>query len=268
MDVRLGDKPHNLAQIAHYAREAADNNAKLVVFPECATTGYCFSSLEEALPHAEELATNGSDSIKRLQQICGELDIHIVSGMLERVGNTLYNVCVCVGPSGQVGSYRKTHLPHLGVDHFTSPGEGPYKVIEAAGLKIGMLICYDASFPEATRVLALLGADLIVLPTNWPFGAEPTADYVINARASENKVYFLAVDRIGVERGFQFIGKSKICDVHGNTLQFADHTEATIIYADIDPEEARNKRIDRVPDGKHSIDRFADRRPDLYGGLL
>jgi predicted amidohydrolase len=172
-----------------------------------------------------------------------------------------------MGPSGLIGTYRKVHLPALGVDHFTTPGDRPFAVHAVGEANIGMNICYDASFPEASRVMALDGADLIVLPTNWPPGAEPTADYVINARASENKVFFIAVNRVGMERGFGFIGKSKICDVHGNNLAMADHTRETIIYADIDPHDARNKRIERVP-GKHSIDRFADRRPEMYGRLL
>lgn len=268
MDVRLGDKAHNLNQIEYFAREAAATDAKLVVFPECAVTGYCFESLEEAMPFAEAFDNGTCQSVSRLQQICSELQIHIVAGMLERqAGSTeedqLFNVCVCVGPNGLVGKYRKTHLPKLGVDHFATPGDHPYEVFQVDSVRIGMLICYDASFPEASRVLSLEGADLIVLPTNWPFGAEPTADYVINARASENKVYFISVDRIGLERGFQFIGKSKICDIHGKNLDVADHANQAIIYAEIDPQEARNKRIQRAPG--HSIDRFKDRRPDLYG---
>ena len=268
MDVSLGKKAHNLARMEASCREAATHGAKLVIFPECAVTGYCFESREEAMPFAEEFDSGGeSETVTQLHQICGELGIHLVTGMLERSGDHLFNVCVCVGPGGLVGEYRKTHLPHLGVDHFATPGDQAYEVFDAGDLRVGMLICYDASFPEASRVLALAGADIIVLPTNWPFGAEPTADYVINARASENKVYFIAVDRVGLERGFQFIGKSKICDVHGNTLEFADHTEEAIIYAEIDPAEARDKRIERVP-GKHAIDRFADRRPDLYGPIL
>ncbi len=113
----------------------------------------------------------------------------------------------------------------------------------------------------------LKGADLVVLPTNWPPGAEQTADFVINARASENKIYFAAASRVGSERGFDFIGKSKICDVLGNSVEFADHRQETVIVADIDLELARNKRIERVP-GKHSIDRRRDRRPDLYGALV
>jgi len=267
MDVRLGDKVHNLSQIECFAREAADHGAKLVVFPECAVTGYCFASLEEALPFAETFENGECESVRRLEQICRDLQIHIVVGMLERDESRedrLFNVCVCVGPNGLVGKYRKTHLPQLGIDNFATPGD-QYEVFEAAGVRIGMLICYDASFPEASRILSLEGAELIVLPTNWPFGADPTADYVVNARASENKVYFMAVNRIGLERGFQFIGKSKICDVHGNNLDVSDRTNQTIVYADIDPQEARDKRIDRGPG--HSIDRFKDRRPDLYGRL-
>jgi predicted amidohydrolase len=166
-----------------------------------------------------------------------------------------------------VGSYRKVHLPQLGVDRFATPGDRPLAVHQAGEVKIGMNICYDASFPETGRVLALAGAELIVLPTNWPPGAETTAEHVPNARALENKVYFIAANRVGRERGFQFIGHSKISDVHGNTLAAAAHQQEEIIYADIDPAEARDKRIERVP-GRHAIHRFDDRRPDMYGSLL
>lgn len=72
---------------------------------------------------------------------------------------------------------------------------------------------------------------------------------------------------VGRERGFSFIGKSKICDVYGNTLAFADHQDEEILYATVDLAEARTKRIERVP-GKHAIDRVADRRPELYGKIL
>jgi predicted amidohydrolase len=264
MDVELGNIKHNLNRIAAFTSEAAEQGAELIVFPECVSTGYCFESLEEANSYAE--AIPGS-SIERVHAICSEHQVHVVFGLLERAGENLFNACACMGPSGLIGTYRKVHLPALGVDHFTTPGDRPFAVHAVGEANIGMNICYDASFPEASRVMALDGADLIVLPTNWPPGAEPTADYVINARASENKVFFIAVNRVGMERGFGFIGKSKICDVHGNNLAMADHTRETIIYADIDPHDARNKRIERVP-GKHSIDRFADRRPEMYGRLL
>ena len=87
-----------------------------------------------------------------------------------------------------------------------------------------------------------------------------------NARAVENNVYFMAVNRVGVERGFRFIGHSKIADPHGNTLAEAPGSEEQILYAEVDPHLARRKHLVRVP-GKHEIDRMADRRPEMYGLL-
>lgn len=130
--------------------------------------------------------------------IAAEHQIAIVAGSIERSSEDVFNVAIGVAPDGFAGRYRKTHLPHLGVDHYATPGDEPYAVIDIGRLKIGMLICYNASFPEASRSLALLGADIIVLPTNWPTGA----DYVTNARASENKTYFIAVNRAAWNMGF------------------------------------------------------------------
>ncbi len=172
-----------------------------------------------------------------------------------------------VGPEGLIGSYRKVHLPFLGVDMFSSFGDVEFKVHQAGDLRVGMNICYDSAFPEAARSLTLLGADLIALPTNWPPGAECVAGFVINARAMENAVYFAAANRVGEERGFRFIGRSRICAPNGQTLATSDDDNETILYADIDPELARNKLAVREP-GRHAIDRMADRRPETYGALI
>ena len=133
-----------------------------------------------------------------------------------------------------ISSYRKAHLPFLGVDRFTTPGDGAFQVATAGEIRVGMNICYDATFPEAARVLMLEGADLIVLPTNWPPGFEPAAEYVINARALENRVYYAAVNRVGVENGFEFIGCSRSCGPNGQTLVEAPHRNEAILYAEID----------------------------------
>ena len=126
-----------------------------------------------------------------------------------------------------------------------------------------MNICYDSAFPESARVMSLQGADLIALPTNFPPGGECMVEHVVNTRAMENNIYYACVNRVGTERGFGFIGKSKICDPSGRTLDAAPHTDEAILYADIDVQRARTKRIVRVPD-KHIIDRIADRRPEMY----
>jgi predicted amidohydrolase len=264
MDVVFGDREANLARISSRLREAADEGATLAVFPECALPGYCFDSLDEARGHAESVP---GPYTSRLAEACRERSIFVIVGLLEADGSRLFNAAALVGPDGVVGVYRKVHLPYLGVDRFTTPGDRPFAVHTVAGARVGMSICYDAAFPEAARVLALAGADLIVLPTNWPPGAQCTADFVINARAMENNVYYLAVNRVGTERGFRFIGQSKICDPRGKVLAEARHEDETILYADIDPAFARQKHIVRVPD-KHEIDRFADRRPEFYRPVI
>jgi predicted amidohydrolase len=268
MDIVFADRQANLARIGERLRETAQAGARLTVFPECALPGYCFDSVDEARLHAE---TVPGPSTLKLAKICRELTTYAVIGLLEADGERLFNAAVLVGPDGVVASYRKVHLPYLGVDRFTTPGDRPFAVHamgDGAGeARVGMSICYDAAFPEAARVLALEGADVIALPTNWPPGAECTAEFVINARAMENNVYYMAVNRVGNERGFHFIGHSKICDPRGHILAQARHENETILYADIDLAFARQKHIVRVP-GKHEIDRFADRRPEFYGRIL
>ena len=169
-----------------------------------------------------------------------------------------------VGPSGIAGSYRKVHLPFLGVDRFLKPGDRPFNVVELPFGKVAINICYDASFPEAARSLKLLGAELIVLPTNWPTGAWRTAEFIINSRACENHVNFAAVNRVGVERGWQFIGRSKVVDYNGDTLAEASRESEQLLSVEVDLQEANNNKIVNVA-GSYEIDRLADRRPEFYG---
>jgi len=264
MDVKIGEVDYNLAAIEDRLRETARNGTKLAIFPECAVTGYCFESLDEARPFAQTIPGPATD---RITAQCAKLDMFAVFGMIEVDGDSVYNAAVLTGPEGVVGSYRKVHLPYLGVDMHVAYGDRPFAVHDIGGLRVGINICYDSAFPEATRTLALLGADLITLPTNWPPGAECVAAHVLNTRAMENAVYFAAANRVGSERGFEFIGRSRICATKGETLAASEDTSETILYAEIDPELSRNKTAVREP-GRHAIDRMADRRPEMYGTLI
>jgi predicted amidohydrolase len=114
--------------------------------------------------------------------------------------------------------------------------------------------------------LKLLGAELIVLPTNWPTGAWRTAEFIINARACENHVNFAAVNRVGVERGWQFIGRSKVVDVNGDTVAEASPDREEILFAEVDLQEANKNKIVNVA-GAYEIDRLADRRPEFYSAI-
>lgn len=267
MDVTLAEPQRNLARIVAAVEETTRHGARLTVFPECAVTGYCFDSLDEARPFAVSLGEDGGGEIvAQLTDVCRRTDSFVVVGLLERDGERVFNACVLVGPSGLVGSYRKLHLPMLGIDRFTTKGDRPLEVFTAGEVQLGMNICYDGSFPEASRVMALDGAELIVLPTNWPPAAVCFANHTINTRAMENHVYYMSVNRIGSERGFSFIGTSRICDPTGKTIAAADHEDEAILYADIDPAWARNKHLIRTP-GKHEIHRWNDRRPEFYNRI-
>jgi predicted amidohydrolase len=264
MEPTIGEVAHNRTIILRKLREAASAGARLVVFPECALTGYGFTDRVEAWDYAEPIP---GPSTGKIATACAELKVHAVFGLLEREADRLYNACVLVGPGGVVGSYRKVHLPFLGVDRFANPGDRPFAVHDAGGMRLGMHICYDGGFPEVGRVLTLLGADVLVLPTNWPTHAECAAEHMMATRAMENVVYTMAVNRVGEERGFRFIGRSSIFGPNGERLAFATPDREEILYAEVDPARARRKRQVRVP-GLHEIDRIADRRPAFYTPLV
>jgi predicted amidohydrolase len=261
MDVAIGNVAANRRQIVARIREAATHNAQLVIFPECALTGYCFDSLAEAMPFAEPL---DGESAQAIAAACRETGVHAVVGFIERFGERYYNAAMVIGPTGVVGSYRKVHLPFLGVDRFLTPGDRPFEVIHLPFGRIGINICYDASFPEAARALKLLGAELVILPTNWPGGAWRTAEFIVNTRASENHLHFAAVNRVGTERGWQFIGRTKVIDCMGDTVVEASREKEEMVYATLDLELSNRNKIVNVA-GAYEIDRLADRRPEFYG---
>jgi 5-aminopentanamidase len=263
IDCVLGDAEANLAAVLEGLIAAAQRGARLVVFPECILSGYCFRSKDEAWEQAQPLPGPASDA---LAAACRRLDVFAVVGLLERAaGGALYNSCMLLGPDGLIATYRKIHLPFLGVDRFVTPGDRPFAVHDLGGLRVGTNICYDGTFPESARVLALLGADLVVLPTNWPTGALGTIK-LTEARALENNVYYAAVNRVGEERGFHFVGRSRIVGPDGEVMTSAPSDATEILLAEIDPRIARAKRVVKIP-GEHEIDRIHDRRPEMYGPL-
>ncbi len=263
-DCELGNVAGNLDMVRRKLATAADAGAKLVVFPECVLTGYCFPSRADAVACAEPLPGPSTDAIAAE---CAKRNVWAVYGLLESAGGKFYNSCALVGPTGFAASYRKIHLPCVGADRYTDPGDRPFAVQDLGGLKIGINICFDGSFPESSRILTLLGADAVILPTNWADKAIRMATLVPRVRAFENHIYYVAVNRVGNEAGYHFVGHSSISNQLGDYLEFAEHDRETILYADIDPEAARAKKIVHCV-GEYEIDRVNWRRPDVYGPLV
>jgi len=263
-DISIAHLDENLERVISRVSEAAASSADLVVFPECMLCGYAYESRDEALANATEIS---GPVFAQLTDLAANHGLHFTLGFLEKTGDQLFNAAAMIGPAGVCGHYRKIHLPHLGVDRFVDRGDLPYRTGAAGGVNVGLAICYDSSFPEPMRVLALEGADVIALGTNWPTPAERTAEIVPPARSMENHLYFVAANRVGSERGFTFFGRSSICGPDGIVYAQAEGDDEIILYADVDPQLARNKRIERTA-GKHVIDRFKDRQPDRYGRIV
>ncbi len=260
---RLADVAGNLRECLKRLEEASAQGCDLVVFTECALSGYMLQTREEAARCAEQLPGPSTDA---LADACARHGLHCVLGLLELDGDVLRNTAVLVGPNGLVGRYRKSHIACIGADCFTIPGDDQYEVYETPIGRIGLQICYDWRFPEITRMLALQGADVIAHPTNSPVAARALADFLPRARAVENAVFFLMSNRIGTENGTTFFGRSQAVDPLGRVVCAAGETEEELVVADLDLELAREKTKE-PGDGEYAVRLFADRRPELYGAI-
>ncbi len=260
---RIGDRAFNLAAIDRMVRRAVSEGADLVVLPELADTGYVFQSTTELSTLAETVP--GGTSARFLASLSRDLVVHIVCGLAERDGDIFYNSAILTGPEGYLGKYRKLHLWNEENRYF-APGNLGLPVFDIGIGKVGIAICYDGWFPEVFRQLALNGAELICVPTNWvPMpGSESQTDTMSNiltkAAAHSNGVHIVCADRIGTERGQPFIGRSLIVGPEGWPLvgpASADREE--ILLAQIDLSSAPRSRA--LNSFNHLL---GDRRTDVY----
>jgi predicted amidohydrolase len=253
----------NVAVVIEWLGRAAEEGAHLAVFPECALTGY-FLSPDECFQAAEPVP---GPRTERIQEACRRTGLLALVGTLEvDEARQLYNTAVLVGPQAMLAKYRKTHLLCLGLDRHVKPGDLPLEPVETPQGRVGLLTCYDLRFPEPARVLALEGAQVILLPTAWPAAATLYPNHVARTRAAENAVFLVAADHVGEERGRSYLGRSLIVGPDGEVLAEAGTNEEALLIADVDLRRSDEKHRAFVP-GEYEIDLFADRRPDLYGPI-
>jgi 5-aminopentanamidase len=257
-DVALNDPLENSRVACAELERLASQGVNLAVFPEAFLTGYAVEQESEARAIA---IPKTHEALHRIQAICADRSVYACVGFAEENDDKLYNTTALFGPNGVVGYYRKSHLPFLGFDRFAVAGTD-LPVFDTELGRIGIVICFDLRIPETVRVLAVKGAEVVLLPTNWPTGAEMTAEHFAITRAAENRVILATCNRVGSEGGFQFIGQSKIIDVDGKVCVAAGSGAAPII-ADVDPKSSRVKRRVVIP-GVYETDTFATRQPDLY----
>jgi predicted amidohydrolase len=259
----FADVSVNLLRVVEAIQDLGKQGVQFAVFPEAMLTGYCFDTKESAL--AAAIPSDGPE-IAQLVDTVDRSNCAVVIGFAEREGDRLYNTAAILSPGRAPAFYRKTHLPFLGMDRFAERGDS-LPVYEAAGARVGVLICFDVRFPEAARALALEGAEILCVPTNWPKQAIVTSNCVCPTRASENQVFLIAADRVGSENGVEFLGYSKIIAPGGRILAAADHDREEILTAEIDLNEARIKDPVVIPN-VYELPLFSGRRTELYRALV
>ncbi|MEU3164550.1 carbon-nitrogen hydrolase family protein [Streptosporangium sp. NPDC006930] len=263
MSVDRTDVAANVDRVVEILRAGAAAGHRLVVFPECVLTGYLFDSRADTYAAALNVA---DPRIGRVVDACRESSIHAVVGLLEETDGEVHNSALVIGPSGIIGRYRKQHLPYLGADRFVEQGGGTApRVVDTPFGRVGVMICFDLRFPESARELALQGADVIAMPTNWPAGSDILADHVTRVRALENLTYLAVADRPDSEAGTPFIGRSQIIAPSGAVLVDAGQEEG-LFGAEIDVRKARTKRLIIEP-GRFELPVFSGRRPEMYGEI-
>jgi predicted amidohydrolase len=259
----VGRFEENVERVRTAVAEAVSAGAQLVVVPELATSGYVFQSADEA--RASAISADGPV----LAGWCfeaGRGSAVVVGGFCELGGDgKLYNSCALVDGDGVRAVYRKIHLWDEESRWFV-PGSECAPVVDTHLGRIGLAICYDIEFPELTRGLALGGAELLAIPTNWPRdaswdGGRPLLVSLALATSYLSHVFVAVCDRGGVERGLEFEGASVISGPDGRVLAGPPEPRGSVdavLRASCDPAVARSKGTGRRNDV------FADRRPELY----
>jgi len=253
---RFGKVEKNLETVVGKLKNVKSD---LIVLPELTFTGYNFRDKAELLPLAEAPAS--SKIVNALVKLCARKNMYIVSGFAEKEGDQLYNSAVLLGPKGLIHIYRKIQLFRNEKNIF-QPGNIPLQVHKIKNVNIGMMICFDWIFPEITRSLTLLGADIICHPSNLVLSYCQQSMFT---RCLENNVFAVTCNRYGAERRphgtLKFTGKSQIVAPQGKLLYRAHSQREELFITEINPALARDKKMTGLND------LVKDRRPEYYGRI-
>jgi N-carbamoylputrescine amidase len=268
------DEAANIAAVAALVEEAAARGAQLILPPELFSGPYFCREEDEAL-FALARPTPEHPSVIAMQALAAKLKVTIPTSFFERDGHHYYNTLAMIGPDGQImGTYRKSHIPDgpgYEEKYYFRPGNDGFKVWDVPGengasVKVGVGICWDQWYPECARVMALMGAELLLYPT--AIGSEPYDEGLDTSRmwrramighAVSNCMPVAAANRIGTEGGQSFYGHSFISDEWGDLVADYGASETGVLVARLDLARAATHRA--------GMGFFRDRRPQLYGRI-
>lgn len=273
------DTEKNIANAERLIREAAVKGANIILIQELFETQY-FAQVESYDYLALAKPMEGHPTIARMSALAKELNVVLPISFYEDAGLVKYNAIAIIDADGTcLGKYRKVHIPEdpgYYEKFYFSPGDLGFRVWDTKFAKIGVGICWDQWFPEAARIMALMGAEILFYPTAIGTFAVPPEeleneilDYdhwqnVMLGHAAANMTPVVASNRIGDEymgdTVVRFWGESFISDNRGNILSEADTSSETILLETFDRDELRRYR--------EEVCTFRDRLPDRYKKLL
>ena len=266
------DPERNLAATARRIRLAAEGGARIVCVQELFRSRY--------FPQAEDTAAFSlaepipGPTTERFCPLARELEVVIVASVFEaRAPGVYHNTAVVIDADGQIlGKYRKMHIPDdpgFYEKFYFTPGDLGFRTFRTRYAHVGVLICWDQWFPEAARLAALGGAEIIFYPTAIGWGAGETQaarrtqleawELVQRSHAVTNGVYVAAVNRVGREGKITFWGHSFAADPSGRVLARAGKDRPETLLLDCD--------LGAVAEARHNWPFLRDRRIDAYGAL-
>lgn len=250
-----GSVAGNLRVLEEAAAAAAAAGAGLLVCPEMFLTGYAIGDDVPRL--AESAAGPGAEAVAG---IAGRHGLAVLYGYPERDGERIFNSAQLIDAAGsRLARYRKTHLFGAFEHTWFTPGEQPVVQADLAGVRVGVMICYDVEFPENVRAHALAGTDLLLVPTAQMRPFEFVAEHVVPVRAFESQMYIAYANRAGQEGEFDFVGLSCLAGPDGTARARAGRGDELVV-GDVDPELLSVSRS--------ANPYLRDRRPGLYASLI
>ncbi len=275
---RTSDHGQNIAASSAAIRAAADSGAALIVLQELhAGLYFCQTEATECFDQAETIP---GPSTEHFSALAKELGVVLVLSLFEKRSVGLYhNTAVVLEKDGSIaGTYRKMHIPDdpgFYEKFYFTPGDLGFEPIQTSVGKLGVLVCWDQWFPEAARLMALAGAELLIYPTaiGWdPQDLQEEKDRQLEAwvtvqrgHAVANGLPLLAINRCGTEGAgdqsgeIDFWGNSFACGPQGEFLARARQAEETLLV---------NLDLQRSEDVRRIWPFLRDRRIDAYGDLL
>ena len=263
------DEAENIAAVSALVEDAAARGARIVLPPELFSGPY-FCKVEDEALFALARPTREHPSVIAMQALAARLKVAIPTSFFERDGHHYYNTLAMIDANGEIlGTYRKSHIPDgpgYEEKYYFRPGNDGFKVWDVAGTRIGVGVCWDQWYPECARVMALMGAELLLYPT--AIGSEPYDASLDTSRmwrramighAVSNCMPVIAANRIGTEDGQRFYGHSFIADEWGDMVVDFGAEESGVLVAEFDLARAATHRA--------GMGFFRDRRPQLYGRI-